>query len=603
MRPTSIPTGTGALRRLALLAALFVAAGCGGGDSADGVSNGGSTEAGKDGAGGAEDRPRVSNVLLITLDTTRADAITCYGGPAGVTPNLDALAADGVLYENAHTVTPITLPSHASMLTGLYPPRHTVRVNSANALPASALTAAEVARERGLETAAFVAAVVLGSEFGIAQGFDVFDEPPPPPPGRENVQHGRRSADRIANAFRSWFYSRERDRPFLAWVHFYDPHFPYTTPSPLGGDGYLAEVSTVDFAVGELVDALRTREVLDDTLVIVVADHGESFQEHGEQTHGALIYGATMRVPLIVRLPGDPRAGERSDELVSVVDLYPTMLDALGLPAAGRVDGVSLLGERIPADRGVYMESFYGLFSFEWSALAAWLEGDLKLIRSSIVEMYDVEKDPREVAPLRSAPSAVVQRFDAAIDGVLSAPELERGAGDVAGALAAASLSGLGYTGAAPLGDAPADPFAADRPSPVRRMEAYDRLNATDDLSTVEKNEAAIAALQQILSENPRNHSAWLRLAGARLNLQRYPAAEAAARKALEIGGDRHLTLTTLAQAVDAQDRFADAVPYYRRAIELAPADAASIQRLVSILVHLDRADEAEPYAAMLEGR
>jgi len=588
------------------LALAALAAACGG----EGEGGNEPASAGADPAG---ERPRAENVLLITLDTTRADAITCMGGPAGVTPNLDALASEGVLYENARTVTPITLPSHASMLTGLYPPRHTVRVNSVNALPASARTAAEAASARGIETAAFVATIVLASDFGLAQGFDVYDQPPPPPRGIAMPgQVGRRSADAITNAFKSWYFGRDADAPFLAWVHLYDPHFPYDQENPfraeIPGDGYHAEVAAADYAVGEILAAVKTRGALEDTLVIVVADHGEGRGDHGEDTHSALIYESTMHVPMIVRFPDGARAGERSDEIVSVVDVYPTILEALGLPVSsvpGGLDGISLYSRRAPADRGVYMESFYGLYSFEWSALAGWADADGKLLRSSKPELYDVADDPREQRDLAAARAADVPGYVAEIDAVLAAPALERDDSDVAGALVAESLRGLGYTGTAPAdGSAPISPFSPERPPPAARMNAFRLFVSTDDMSTVESTERAIAVLQQILAENERNHSAWLQLSGALLNVRRYAEAEQAARKAVEIGGERYTPVKNVAIALDAQERFAEAVPFYERAVELAPGDTTTIQRLASIFAFLGNEERAQHYARMLtEGR
>jgi arylsulfatase A-like enzyme len=565
---------------------------------------------GATGPAGAGDREPPANVLLITLDTTRADAIGCLGGRPGITPVLDALAAESVVYPNARTVAPITLPSHASMLTGLYPPRHTVRVNSVQAVPASARTLAEAARERGVETAAFVASIVLASHFGLAQGFDVYDEPPLPPVG-VNLPGpvDRRPATEMANAFKGWFWARDPAQPFLAWVHLYDPHAPYDPHNPFRdrdpGDGYLAEVAAADHAVGEILDALRQREVLDDTLVVVVADHGEGRGEHGEPTHSALIYESTMRVPLFVRHHDGNRAGERSDEIVSVVDVFPTAMEALGLPLPAGVDGISLYGSaRSPADRGVYMESMYGLYSFEWSALAAWADRDGKYVLSSQPELYDVAADPGETRDLLDGRAGDAAEYREAIEAVLAAPALERSEDDVAAGVTAEHLQGLGYTGAAPTEDVD-DPFGGGRPAPQTRMDAWKRFLTTQDMSTVAANARAIETLRDILAENPRNHTAWGLLSTAYLNLRKYAEAETSGRKALELSGGRYAyaVQNNLGLALDAQEKFQEAVPYYERAVELAPGLTGTVQRLVALHEHLGNPEAAQRYRAMLAHR
>ncbi|MEQ1894405.1 MAG: sulfatase, partial [Planctomycetota bacterium] len=257
---------------------------------------------------------RGPSVLLLTLDTTNPEALGAYGGPAGLTPNLDRLAREGLLFEEARAVAPLTLPAHASMLTGLYPPRHGLRRNGELALAPEARTLAERAREQGYATGAFVAAVVLAPEFGLAQGFETYDAPAVPKDVEEHLAASR-SAEEIATRALAWLAARDDERPFFLWLHFYDPHFPYRPPAAAsaraGGNDYLGEVSALDEAIGRVLDALGRSGALENTLVAALADHGEGLGRHGEETHGAFVFDSTLRIPFLLRLPGAARAGER----------------------------------------------------------------------------------------------------------------------------------------------------------------------------------------------------------------------------------------------------------------------------------------------------
>ncbi len=566
------------MRRLLLLIPLAFAS-CGGGD------------------------PPARSVMLITLDTTRADAVSCYGAPDGVTPNLDALAAEGILYTEARTVAPITMPSHASMLTGLYPPRHTVRANSLNALPASARTLAEDARAAGLETAAFVASIVLADGFGLAQGFDVYKQPDPPPAGVVAPgQLRRRGADWVADDAIVWLRKRDNTRPFFAWLHFYDPHVPYNEANPFrsktGGDGYLAEVASMDHAIGRVFDQLKKAELWDDTMIVVVADHGEGLGEHEEATHTTLVYESTMRVPFIVRYPTGERAGERSNEIVSVVDVYPTVIDGLGLSGNADVDGVSLLGARAPDDRGVYMESYYGFYSFGWSPLAAWADREGKYIHSSAPEFYDVAADPGELQNVIEG--RALDRYRDGIEGVFRRSVLERDEGDMVAASMVEQLQGLGYTGAGPGEDPSPSPLVpSDRPAPRQRIAAFNRFLSTQEMVGVDP-QGSVATLEGLVTENPYNHSAWLQLSAAYMGLERYEESIAAARKALEHGHDWYGPHNNIGIALDRLGRTEEALAELKLAAEHAPGLTQTVSRIVAILKATGRDEEAKRYDQML---
>src|SRR5262245_37073788 len=291
-------------------------------------------------------RPR--HVLLVSLDTTRADHLGCYGYEAAQTPRLDALAGSGLRFAQATTVMPLTLPAHASLMTGTFPGTHGVRDNGGFYVPDDQRTLAEVLRERGYRTGGFISAFVLDSRWGIQQGFeryfDEFDLSKYEGVGMDAVQ---RPGGEVVDKALEWL-AADREKPFFAWVHLYDPHAPYEAPEPFRSrfprnmqGAYDAEVAYADSLVGRLLDSLASDGRLAETLVVVVGDHGESLGEHEEQSHGFFIYDADVHIPLILAGPGVP---ERVvNDQVRIVDVMPTVLDLLGVEAPGAVQGKSLL--------------------------------------------------------------------------------------------------------------------------------------------------------------------------------------------------------------------------------------------------------------------
>lgn len=348
-------------------------------------------------------QPKRPDLILITLDTTRSDALGCYGRSGDPTPNLDALAREGVRFTQARSVAPLTLPSHASMLTGLYPPRHTVRDNGQAVLPQSARTAAECLEDAGYETAAFVSAAVLDEPWGIAQGFQYFDAPQDTGDGSAHV--GERSGREVIDSALAWLPARDAKRPLFLWVHLFDPHAPYEPPADAlaraGGNAYLGEVVETDRQVGRLLAALRAYASFDASAVLVVADHGEALGQHGEPTHSALCYEPSIHVPLILRLPSGEQAGRVEDKLVSVADIFPTLLELAGESVPERIDSRSL---RTPdAARAVYFESYSGWLNHGWSPLIGLAQGREKYLWSETHELYDLRLDPREKLDLGPA--------------------------------------------------------------------------------------------------------------------------------------------------------------------------------------------------------
>jgi len=556
------------------------------------------------GCAGESAEPAGISTVLVTLDTTRADALGCYGSPVP-TPALDRLAREGVVYENAHTVAPLTLPAHASMLTGLYPPRHTLRENSLWPLPASARTLAEEARAAGYETAAFVAAVVLDERFGLQQGFDVYDAPVREA-GRRSTHAVERPGDEVASAAAAWLAQRDPTRRFFLWMHLFDPHGPFAPPQrfrtgALAGNPYLGEVAAADAAVGILLDALEENGELGRALVLVVGDHGEGLGDHGEESHGALCYESTMRVPFLLRFPDGSRAGERSREVVSVVDVHPTLAEAMGLPSDATLDGESLL-RRVPAERGVYFESYSGFLSYGWSPLSGWLDAEGKYLHSSQPQLFDLAADPGEASDLLEAGERDAARYRDAIAEVAGREPLEA-SGESLDAGALEDVRALGYAGIGADPESLPHPLApSDLPSPQSRKDALARALSAMELVNAGRAREAEPLLVSVLEENPRNAFALDRLALARMHQGRFEEAIEPLQRMLADGPPWAFSHYNLGLCLVETGRRERALESLRTALALDPGIRSTVDALVESLRQRGRQEEADYYERGLSG-
>lgn len=544
--------------------------------------------------------PEAPCAVLITLDTTRADAIGCLGGRAGVTPRLDDLARECVVYTAASTVAPVTLPAHASMLTGLVPPRHTLRDNGLRPLPAEATTIAEIARAGGCETAAFVAAAVLERSWGLAQGFDVYDQPAQEAGGPTAHIEERPSTEVVAAA-RAWLADRDASKPYFLWVHLFDPHAPYEPPARFleaaGGIAYLGEVAAMDHAVGELLDALRRDPAWDRTTLIVAADHGESLGQHGEPTHSVFCYRPVIRVPMLVRHPGGVRGGERSGETVSVVDVFPTMVEALSLAVPEGLDGISLARGGVPADRGVYFESYVGWLNHGWSPIVGFADARGKLIASPGSELFAPEGDPYEKNDRAPAEPAEVERYRARIAEIARRPALRAAdPGDVDEATRA-RIRALGYAGAGDPGAVMPEPLAdTGLPSPKERVAELAEYYAALQEANAGRTANAIEKLEGIARANPGNVAALDVLGSLLVKAGRSREAIPVLERILARGPRRVTTHTGLGRCYESLRELDRALEQYEAAAELKPGGAGEIADVARVLEALGRGDEARAW-------
>jgi arylsulfatase A-like enzyme len=364
----------------------------------------------------------IDRVVIVSLDTTRADRLGCYGYEAAKTPHLDGLADEAALFENAISPVPTTLPSHSTIFTGLYPQDHGVRYNLVFNLGPEAVTLAEVLAEAGFETAGFPSAFVLQSRYGLDQGFDTYAEPPGarPTPEEPYAQNGL-PAGMIVDRALSWLDEHLDDGRQFLWLHFYDPHAPYSPPFPYSSEfrdhPYDGELAYADAQLGRLLERLRRDPEWSRTLLIVVGDHGEGLHEHGERFHANLVYETTQHVPLIIRAPG--ASAVRVAEPVSLVDLMPTVLDYVGIDFPGEVRGTTLrdgIEGGSVGRRDIYFESLAGSLNYGWAELRGVRYGEWKLIDSELPELFQLREDPGEIENLAELETQQVEDLRAYLD-------------------------------------------------------------------------------------------------------------------------------------------------------------------------------------------
>ncbi len=395
--------------------------------------------------------PAGSNVLFLTLDTTRVDALGCYNGDLATTPNLDDLAAKSHLFERCSTSVPQTLPAHVSLFSGLQPGKHGVRKNFGGSINDRLPMLAEAFRAAGFDTGAFVSAFVLDQRFGLSRGFEVYD--PATFDIKGDVKEERLAADTVDAAI-EWIQGREG--PWFVWVHLFDPHTPYAPPEPFAGrfpdDPYLGEVASMDAEIGRLIRALAESDLMDRTGIVVCGDHGEGLGDHGEPTHGILLYESTTRVPLFVHTPGQSE-GRRHQRPVALVDLAPTLAEALG--QTGTYDGESLLpllsgGAAETGPRGLYLESLEGYYRSGWSPIYALVQGPWKYILSPRPELFDVVDDPAESENLHDRFPDVAARLRAELESLIPDGDMALGTAVDLSTEEHAALTALGYVAGAP---------------------------------------------------------------------------------------------------------------------------------------------------------
>jgi arylsulfatase A-like enzyme/Flp pilus assembly protein TadD len=370
----------------------------------------------------------VTNVVVITIDTLRADHLGCYGYRQIRTPNIDALASDGILFRRAYTSVPVTLPSHTVIFTGTYPTFSGIHDFAGNKLGPDQPTLASVLKEHGYATGAVVASAVLDSRFGLNRGFDFYyDHFDFNRLEESNIEEMERPGNVVADRALEWL-EKNYQKKFFLWMHLYDPHYPYHPPAPYStryqNNLYDGEIAFADRQAGRLIRFLKERNLYRNTLIVLSGDHGESLGEHGEKTHGFFIYNATLQVPLIFHLPsGIPASKNSPAELVNLADIMPTILHALHFAVPSEVQGDNLLplieGKKAPDERSLYAETFLPRLHFNWSELRGIETERYHFIDAPKPELYDLSADPGETHNIFAQKQAVAQELRARLQSLI----------------------------------------------------------------------------------------------------------------------------------------------------------------------------------------
>lgn len=581
------------------------------------------------------------NVLIITLDTTRADHIGAYGYKAAQTPNLDRLARQGVMFENSYSCVPLTLPAHSALFTGRYPIANNVRNNGSYFLPENEITLAEVLRDHDYDTRAVVASFVLLSKFGVNQGFSLYDDSLD---SHEMIRNYKSEipAEQVFEKFSAWLGQNDGQH-FFYWLHFYDPHTPYRPPLefakryPSNPKGlYDGEIAYTDVWVGRVIQSLRERGLLERTLVVIAGDHGEAFGEHVEQGHGIFCYEEALKVPLIFYAPKLFGKARTTAARVGLVDVMPTVLDLFGFEIPRAVQGRSfrslLKGGSEKEARTFYFESLYGREEMNWAPLTGLLHQDYKYVSLPEPELYDLGVDPAEKLNLFLRKNLLARNLDKRLAKFIA--DHSQSSGETRRELSAGDkeqLQALGYISAF-------SSQAATALDPKQGVLIDARLREISQLIGQKKIAAAESDLQRLLAENPgmkmphvynlkykiymskRNYSAALNclrqaiddfpdvenfkqiLALALFDMKRYDRAESRCREILDKNPRNTRVTILLGEIREKQNRTAEAVEYFAQALDIEPQNVSLRIKYAELLITIQKyAQAVAAYNQLLE--
>ena len=538
------------------------------------------------------------NVLLITLDTTRADHLGCYGYERARTPNLDRLAREGIRFARVYCPAPLTLPSHASIMTGLYPMTLGVR-NNGHDLPPGIRTLAEILKGRGYSTAAFVSSFSVDSRFGLDRGYDVYDdtfrsESP------FKTQNSERRAEETFDRFSRWLEDYGKNR-FFGWVHYYDPHLPYDPPSPykeeFDGDPYDGEIAYMDRYVGAVLERLKENGILERTIIVVAGDHGEGLGDKVELGHGIFLYEETLRVPLILHNPAVFPRAQVIESQVRLVDVAPTILEIIGLKdeAAGMTGQslVSWIRGKSRKDLDSLVETFYPRENFGWSELIGLVSGRWKYIQSPRPELYDVKNDPGERKDLVASSAGKAGELKKMLEQeLLSSSAGTRTAGERTGVRPEDQerLRSLGY-----LNFAPAERGAA-LPDPKEKIPLL-RLIQQAQTYELEENYAEVENVYlRVLEDIPDSPAGYVNLALAQARQRKFDQAIRTLKEGIARIPDSEILLVRLGHTYLVTGRSQEAFETMNKVLSLNPRNVDALTVCAGILDTEGRKEEARAY-------
>ncbi len=558
------------------------------------------------------------NLVIVTLDTTRADHFGFTGHDAAHTPNFDSFAADrAVWFANAITAVPVTLPSHATIMTGTFPVFHGVHDNDGYFLDDGITTLAEILKVEGFTTGAVLAAFPLDSEVNLDQGFDHYDDDYQSDwTATERAARGpfsfgflERKADRVNLAVGRWLEDNWRERFFL-WIHYFDPHQPYDPPPPyrsmFAAEPYDGEIAFLDENFGRLMEMFEKRDLLSNTIIVVVGDHGEALEEHGEPTHAHFVYDATVRVPLLVAFPDDRfRPGTRVMSQVRTADIAPTVLDLLGLPQQAEMQGISLVPlleePSLEWSAPALVETYYNKFHFGWAPLRSIRTDLVKFIEAPTPELYDLSEDPAELTNLAQSNPHRIREFREQLQELVRTNEssdLGRSTAVEVDNETVEKLEALGYLGGGSTMSERAAPFpsidelaAMTDPKDTTTILRY--TNFIHEMMRARRFDEAIPVIRNAMEADPGNFKLWVFLAEAQASLGRWEEALDASEEAQAIQPENAEAYTIAGQIHNRRGEHELAVAPLLRAVELYPQHVGTLQQLAATYLVLGRDDEA----------
>jgi arylsulfatase A-like enzyme/Flp pilus assembly protein TadD len=543
------------------------------------------------------------NVILITVDTLRADRVGCYGAVRVATPTMDAFAARGIRYERAIAQTPLTLPSHTTIMTGTLPVYHGVRDNGGFIVPSELVTMAETFKAKGYDTAAFVAAYVLDSKWGLGQGFDTyFDKFDLSRFEKISLGEVQRPANEVIDEALGWL-EKKKDGKFFAWIHLYDPHTPYAPPEPFKSEypnsPYLGEVAYTDSQLARLWDFLDRNGLRDNLFLVFAADHGESLGEHQESTHGFFVYQAALHVPLIITTPFPELQGRTSPEMVGLVDVMPTVCEMAGIPIPAEVQGRSLVpsffSPGAAADRLAYSETFYPRYHYGWSDLRSVQDGRFKLIIAPVPELYDLDRDPGEEKNLVYLEKKVFD--DLSARAVVLMEEAGRNALEVdlkkVDEETREKLAALGYVGSFTDSSKLQGKKLAN---PKDKIGVFNALSKARETGMEGNIDEAVRTIEAIIKEDPTIADAHFSLGNIFTKARRFEEAVESFKTSLEIKPDDSFAVINIANAYQAMGRYDEAEKYVLDYMAKGFGDSQLFFLLGNLMVHQDKTDKAVSY-------
>lgn len=529
--------------------------------------------------------------VLISIDTMRADRLPVYGYSKGSTPVITALAQESVTFDRAYAHAPQTLPSHASMFTGLLPFEHQVRDNLGFTLGTNPATLADMFRSAGYLTGGFVSAYVLRAETGVGRGFTVYDSAfGAAASDRAPAEIVRSGPDTLAAAT-AWLQTLADDKFFL-FFHIYEPHTPYAPPARFTQpDRYDGEIAFSDEIIGQLLTVLRQRGWYDDATIVVTSDHGEGLGDHGEEEHGLFVYESTLRVPLLVKRPGRARGGSRVADPVQHIDLVPTFAQLARITPPSNLRGRSLVpalerGATL-APQGIYAEALYPRYHFGWSELTSLVDGRYKYIRAPRPELYDLENDPQEQRNLIGERAQAASALRSGLEAMAAGRPL-----DAPAAVSASDrerLAALGYVGSSSPAstETPGDQL----PDPKDKVAVLEAYRDAIELISRRDYEAGMAGLRAVLDGNPDMTDAWMQYATTSIRLGRPEEAYRAYREIISRKPAEANALLGAATVLQSLGRMDEARKYAELAVSVSPAQAHQV--LANIAMRQNRDADA----------